>query len=346
MSENLYDILGISKNATQSDIKKAYRKLAIKHHPDKGGDEEMFKKISEAYTILSDPDKKNQYDTFGTYDSSASNMPDFKDIFENIFANGNPMNDIFGGMFASNFHNHSSGSKKGKDKSIELDVSLDEVFLGKTIRYRLLRKIWKKGDICRSCDGKGQTIQMIQLGPGIISQNVALCPVCEGNGYSYNDNFAKTEEEIIDIPIPKGIPSGNRLLIREKGDQYGDLSPGNVIVTIHHKPHPIFKNSKRNPIDIIFPYELNLDEILHGFQCSIPFFQNKNILVTSKGFTSIDKPLSFRIPRKGFFYKNVQGDLILSLSINIHKKSSSFQKPHSISETIKLEYLKQESFDL
>ena len=84
--ENLYDVLGVSKEASETDIKKAYRKLAIKHHPDKGGDEETFKKISEASGILSDKAKKRQYDMFGTYDSvPMDNMPNFNDIFEGIF---------------------------------------------------------------------------------------------------------------------------------------------------------------------------------------------------------------------------------------------------------------------
>ena len=131
--ENLYDVLGVSKEASETDIKKAYRKLAIKHHPDKGGDEETFKKISEAYGILSDKDKKRQYDMFGTYDSvPMDNMPNFNDIFEGIFGGrgSGSMEQMFGGMFGGM---GGRPQQKGKDKTITLRVSLDEVYQGKTI---------------------------------------------------------------------------------------------------------------------------------------------------------------------------------------------------------------------
>ena len=86
--ENLYDVLGVPKDVSETDLKKAYKKLAIKHHPDKGGNEETFKKISEAYSILSDSDKRKKYDMFGTYDENAMQMPDMNDIFQNIFGSG------------------------------------------------------------------------------------------------------------------------------------------------------------------------------------------------------------------------------------------------------------------
>lgn len=314
--DNLYEILGISKDASESEIKKAYRKLAIKHHPDKGGNEEVFKKISHAYGILSDNDKRKQYDMFGTYDDSMpTNMPNFNDIFENIFQGGG-MGDIFGGIFGS----QRQQVKKGKDKSITLKVSLEEVFLGKIIKYRLVRKIWREGDKCCECDGNGQKIQMVQLGPGMVTQSISQCSKCSGNGFKYDEKFAKTEEEIIDIPLPKGIPSGHRLAIRGKGDQYGSLPNGDIIVTIEHKPHSSFQSSKRNPIDIIYEHNLTLYEVINGFQFSFHYIDGKDIIVESKnGIRRIDRPLCYRIPKKGFLYKNVQGDIVIHFKIVIPK---------------------------
>lgn len=320
--DNLYEILGISKDSSATDIKKAYRKLAVKHHPDKGGDEEKFKKISHAYGILSDNDKRKQYDMFGTYDDSIpTNMPNFNDIFENIFQGGG-MGDMFGGMFGG----QRQQVKKGKDKPITLKVSLEEVFLGKIIKYRLVRKIWREGDKCRECDGNGQKIQMVQLGPGMVTQSISQCSKCSGNGFKYDEKFAKTEEEIIDIPLPKGIPSGHRLAIRGKGDQYGSLPNGDVIVTLEHKPHSSFQSSKRNPVDIIFEKSITLYEVINGFQFSFNYIDGKDIIVESKnGIRRIDKPLCYRIPKKGFSYKNVQGDIVIHFKITIPKSIEEIQ---------------------
>lgn len=323
MSSNLYETLGIEKDATDTDIKKAYRKLAIKHHPDKGGDEETFKKISHAYGILSNTEKRKQYDMFGTYDDSMpQNMPDFNDIFENIFQGGG-MGQVFGSMFGNPIEKKS----KGKDKTISLSVTLEEVFTGKTIKYRLLRKKYLNGDKCKECDGKGKQVQMIQLGPGIITQNITCCPICNGSGIEYNEKFSTVEEEIIDIPIPKGIPSGHRLAIRGKGDHYGNLPPGDIIVTIEHKPHSLFEISKRNVLDIIYRKNITLYELIYGFQFTFQLLDNQDISIKcDKGIHFIEKPLCYRIPKKGFFYKNITGDLLLHIHVYIPKSIEDIQK--------------------
>ena len=348
MDLNLYEILGVEKNSSETEIKKAYRKLAIKHHPDKGGDEETFKKISHAYGILSDPDKKKQYDMFGTYDDSLpQNMPNFNDIFENIFQGGN-MGQMFGGMFG----NPMESKKKGKDKNINLDVSLEEVYSGKTIKYRLLRKKYLDGDKCSTCDGKGKQIQMIQIGPGIITQNITTCPACNGNGTMYNEKFSTIDEEIIDIPIPKGIHNGSRLAIRGKADQYGTLPPGDIIVTIRHKPHSVFESSKRNPLDIVFRKNLTLYQLIHGFSFHFEHLDNSSIFIkSSKGIRFIEKPLCFRIEKKGFSYKNITGDLLLFFKISIPKSVDDIKEIpteeiiHS-TNTIYIENLPLDSIDI
>lgn len=323
MSFELYEILGIGKDASETDIKKAYRKLAIKHHPDKGGDEETFKKISHAYGILSDPEKRKQYDMFGTYDESMpQNMPNFNDIFENIFQGGG-MGQMFGGMFG----NPMEKKNKGKDKTITLSVSFEEVFLGKTIKYRLLRKKYLNGDDCKTCDGKGKQMQMVQLGPGIITQNITSCSVCNGNGKKYDEKFSTVEEEIIDIPIPKGIPNGHRLAIREKGDQYGSLPPGDIIVTIEYKPHSLFEISKRNVVDIIYRKNISLYELIYGFEFMFEYLGGDMISIkSSKGIRFVEKPLCFRIPNKGFSYKHIKGDLLIYLSVSIPKSIDDIKK--------------------
>lgn len=315
--ENLYQVLGVSKEATETEIKKAYRKLAIKHHPDKGGDEETFKKISEAYSVLSDKDKRKQYDMFGTYDSvSMDNMPNFNDIFEGIFGGrGGGMEQMFGGMFGG--MGGGRPQQRGKDKTITLRVSLEEVYQGKTIKYRLVRKKWTDGSKCSVCNGQGKKVQMIQLGPGMVSQNITQCSPCSGNGFIYEEKYATSENEIIDIPIPRGIPSGHRLAIRGKGDQYGNMPCGDIIVTIEHKPHSTLMTSKRNPCDIYMNHSISLSDAMYGFTFQFEYFNNEYITVESKGIKKVDGPLMFRIPNKGFHYKQFKGDLIVHFILSI-----------------------------
>jgi DnaJ-class molecular chaperone len=349
--ENLYDTLGVSKNASEAEIKKAYRKLAIKHHPDKGGDEETFKKISEAYSVLSDKDKKKQYDMFGTYDSvPMDNMPNFNDIFENMMGGMGGMEQMFGGIFGG-MGGSRQQQQKGKDKNITLSVSLDEVYEGKTIKYRLVRKNWNQGSKCSVCDGQGKKVQMVQLGPGMVSQSITNCSSCSGNGSFYEEKYATVENEIIDIPIPKGIPSGHRLAIRGKGDKYGNLPCGDIIVTIEHKPHSTLSTSKRNPCDIYYTHPISCYEAIYGFIFQIEYFNKKYITIESNGIHKINGPLLFRIPNMGFHYKHFKGDLILHFVLSIPENIEKVKKKVNFVEFPKtnvyqLEKLQQDKIEI
>lgn len=309
MKDNLYDVLNVSKNVSDKDLKKAYKKLAVKHHPDKGGNEEEFKKISEAYSILSDSEKRKKYDMFGTYEDSPNQMPDFQEMFSSMFQGG----EGFSGFFGARQQNL---QKKGKDKNINLSVTLEEVFNGKVIEYRLLRKIWKNGEMCKICKGKGQKVEMIQLGP-MITQNISHCNSCLGNGEIFDDKFASIKQEIQSIPIPKGIPNGFRLAIREKGDVYGNLPPGDVIVTINYKNHNNFTVSNFN---IIHDIHLNFQEFLFGFEKTIKFLDGKDLIIYSDKvlFPIINKVPEKILKNKGFSYRNNYGNLILRFHINFH----------------------------
>lgn len=313
MKDNLYEILGVSKDVNATDLKKAYKKLAIKHHPDKGGNEEEFKKISEAYSILSDEDKRKQYDMFGTYDDSNIQMPNVNEMFSELFGGSHPFSAFFGG----NPHQRNL-QKKGKNKNIELEVSLEEIFNGKTINYRLLKKIWSSCEKCKHCDGKGQKVEMRQMGP-MITQNIQQCHFCSGNGDIYNEKFANVKEQIIQIPIPKGIPNGHRLAIRGEGDLYGNLPPGDVIVTIKYKHH---KNFSISNFDIIYNIHLTFEEFLFGFEKSIKYLDGNEITFYSENilFPVINSNPQKIIKRKGLCYRNNIGNLILQFHLNFDNK--------------------------
>lgn len=344
MSEDLYSVLGVAKNATASQIKKAYKKLAMKHHPDKGGDEEMFKKISQAYSVLSDENKRKQYDTFGTVDEQEGmNMEHFQNIFENMFGGGG-FETMFGGspfgggMFQMG--GKQQESRKSPDKAITLHVSLDEVMSGKTIQYRILSKKYSTGTSCRICEGKGRIQQYMQIAPGMMTQSISTCGECQGSGKKYEDKYAIRKEEIVDIPIPKGIPSGQRLAIRGKGDEYPGLPRGDVIVTIQHKPHPTFQKSTRNPFDIVYTHNISLEDYLFGFSHSINFLDGKQYTFQYNENQKLGQPFQFRLKGKGFNYRNNSGDLILHFPLKypsdkvIQKLQTILDKPKRNTTTI------------
>jgi DnaJ family protein A protein 2 len=323
MSKDLYNTLNVSKDANATEIKKAYKKLAIKHHPDKGGDEEEFKKISEAYAVLSDEKKRKQYDTFGTYDDSSGAMPDMNDIFSSMFGGaGGGMASSFGEMFFGGMggaQREANKIKKSPQKEIKLSCSFEEAYNGSEISYRLHRKIWDKGVVCVNCNGKGQQIQMIQLGPGMISQSIRPCERCMGTGETFDERFAKTVTEVVKIPLPKGIPNGNRLALRNQGDKCGDWLPGDVIVAVTYKDHPDYKIYNHIPHHLERNIKIDLYEFLNGFQKDITHLDGKTYTIVSRGiFTrNIDKA-PFRVVKKmGFQYRKQHGDLILKFDISI-----------------------------
>lgn len=343
MSQDLYSVLGIDKSASTIEIKKAYKKLAMKHHPDKGGDEEMFKKISHAYSILSDETKRKQYDTFGTVDEQEGmNMQNFQDIFESMFGGSGGFETMFGGAnpFGGGMFHMSSNQqavKKSPDKSITLHVSLEEVFTGKTIQYRLLTKKYSSGLSCSRCKGTGRIQQCMQIGPGMMTQSISECDLCRGSGKQYEDKYAVRKEEIVDIPIPKGIPTGQRLAIRGKGDEYPGLARGDVIVTVQHKPHSTFKKSVQNPFDILYEHYISLEEYLFGFSNWITFLDGNKYSIHYGKEQKLEQPMLFRIKGKGFKYRNQCGDLICHLKLqyptekSLQKIKTVLQEPPTIS---------------
>lgn len=332
MVQNPYQVLEVDRDASDNDIKKAYKRMAMKHHPDKGGDEEKFKEISEAYSILSDKNKRDQFDRFGTVDASEMNMNHFQDIFSSMFGGMNE-HPIFGNIFPQ-----TSGTKS-KQKTITLHVTLEEVYQGKSIPYRLLKRKWKQGKTCSYCNGKGRSAETVRMGP-MLTQSIRECVHCKGTGQMYEENMASIVETIIDIPLPAGIPDGHRLAIRGEGDQYGSSLPGDVIVTIRHKPHVLYKVSPQNGMDLILPIKLSFDEFLFGFERRVKSLDDGWIHIQSRKelFSEIKEKPERIVRGKGLRYRGQVGNLILHFTIaipSIHERKTleQMQKRKSFTET-------------
>ena len=247
-----YDTLGVSSNASETQIKKAYHKLAKTHHPDKkNGDDTEFKKITKAYEVLADPEKRSNYDRFG--DSMEAGQHDF-------------FSDMFSGMsMGGGFHPQSRRKPKGSNITVKIKVTLEHVLSGAVKKLQLSRKVIdkdKKDEKCLSCNGSGAIQQTIRTGP--FTQCVRQpCGVCKGRGQV--SHFLDTKE-ILEVHITKGIPDGHKIVFPEKGDEGPGITPGDVVVVVLTKAHDRF--TRIGP-DLHYKKNVSLWEALTGIDFNL-----------------------------------------------------------------------------
>ncbi len=294
-NKDLYAILGISRNATQEEIKKAYRKRALEYHPDRNPDnpeaEEKFKEASEAYSILSDPQKRELYDRYG-YDALKNNggfggYTDFSSIFDDF---GDIFGDIFGDFFG---FGHSSrrrrrGPKKGEDLWIELNLEFEEAVLGVEKEVEIPRKEvcevcngsgvepGHKKDVCPTCKGRG-TIKVSQgffsitqtcptcNGYGEINRHP--CKKCNGKGYVYKNKKLK-------VKIPAGVDTGTKIRIEGEGEaSVTGGKRGDLYISINVSPHKFFR---REGDDIYIDVNISFSQAALGTIVSLPTVDGKS----------------------------------------------------------------------
>lgn len=302
-----YNILGIDKSSSEEDIKKQFKKLAKKYHPDRGGDSEKFKQINEAYNVLSDPEKRQKYDMFGNVEMGGVEMPDINDLFGNLF----------GMNFGSN--NQSSKKKKSPPKQYDLFVSLEEIYNGKTIPFNIKKKKFKSNNTsnkCILCKGTGNIIQQIQMG-FMITQNVSTCSKCFGNGYIFNDSDFLEIDTVIDVPLPRGLPEGNPILIRNKGDEYPGMEIGDIIFQLRYKKHSVFESLENCDLKCIV--KISLYEYFYGFDKIIEHLNGEKIAIHSSSNLSFNNSfnnLTKVLKDYGLKFQNHIGDLIIKFEID------------------------------
>jgi len=274
-----YKLLEVSKDASTAEIKKAYRKLAVKHHPDKGGDEATFKDITRAYEVLSDEDKRRQYDRHGEEGLEEGGGGDAGDIFAQMFGGGG------GGR---------GGGKKQRQKTknvvMPLKVTLEQLYNGATKKMAITRDVIdkKKGvRECRECDGRGVTVQVVRMGP-MIQQMQSQCGACGGQGKSFQ---TAKQREILEVGIQKGAPADHKVIFREMADEHPDADAGDVVFVLKEQEHAEFK---RKGADLFVERKISLVEALCGFQMELTHLDGRKLIIkTSPG--EIVKPMA-----KGF----------------------------------------------
>lgn len=357
MAKDYYNVLGVDKKASKDDIKKAFRKLAHKYHPDKGGtDETKFKEITEAYAILSDDKKRREYDTYGQAFAGgapgAGGSPfggfDFSQ-FQQGFGEGEfDFGDIFGDIFGARAARNRT--PRGRDISIDIEISFKDAVFG-TKRDVLIAKV----STCTLCNGNGAnpgtelencvtcngTGRIHETRNSILGQftSVRACTICDGTGKipkekcpSCKGHGTLRREEEIHVAIPAGIDNGEMIRMPGKGEAIKAGTAGDLYVKIHVKPHSTFRREGAN---LVMNLPVKLTDSLLGTKVNIETLDDKTLEVKIPPMKKAEELL--RIAGKGIPTDGGRGDLIIRLEVALpHKLSNRAKKAL---EDLKLEGL-------
>lgn len=348
-----YELLGVAKSASADEIKKAYRKLAVKYHPDKNPDdkhaEKKFKEISEAYEALSDPQKREMYDRFGkdgmqgfgAGGSSAhgfSSMEDALRTFMGAFGGGGGGEGMFESFFGFGGNGSQSGYRQGASKKVSLTISFDEAAKG-VEKEVLITKF----ENCSTCNGSGASSPkaikrcsqcggsgQVHQSRGFFSMS-ATCSACHGNGQVITDRCKKChgqgrikDKQKVVIKIPAGIDNGMTIKMAGHGDA-GEAGspPGDLYVEVHVESHDIFE---RHGDDILIDLPVSFHEAALGCKKEIPTPLSGNIRITIPEGMQTGKTL--RVRKEGFpnVHGQGKGDLLVHITVETPTHLSEKQK--------------------
>lgn len=337
--KDYYQILGVPKNASKEEVKKAFRKLASKYHPDKKtGDEAKFKEISEAYSILSDDKKRAEYDTYGrSYSAGGQNANwggfqagfggqgmefDLNDIFENF-------GDMFGGGFKQ-----SRRQSRGNDVSVDIELSFKEAVFGTARTLKLVKnnvcvtctgsgaKAGSEMTTCTTCNGNGKIRETRQSILGNFT-TVRECGICHGQGKVPKDKCAdchgtgvRRSEDMVNITVPGGIENGEMIRMTGRGEAIPGGTPGDLYIKIHVAAHTSIVRDGNNLVNRL---SVKLSDALLGASYTIETLDGP---VTIKIPEGVKHGEMLRIKGKGVPQSGSRGDFMVKVSIDIPQKLS------------------------
>lgn len=332
----LYDILGVSPTASEGELKTAYRKLAMKYHPDKNPDAgDKFKDISHAYEVLSNGDKRAAYDRYGEEGLRGDGGMAAEDLFAQFFGGG-----FFGGG-----QSRPRGPRRGEDVVYNLGVTLEDLYSGKMSRISLQRNILcgpcggkggKNVTKCTGCHGTGMKTTIRQMGP-MIQQMQSACNECGGEGsiikpgdrcQECKGKKVKKEAKILEIKVEPGSLHGQKIRFAGESDQAPNTVPGDVIVVLNEKEHSHFK---RKGADLYFNAKIDLVTALAGGSFSIKHLDGRNLQCTIQPGEVI-KPEEVRVidgegmPVKDKIY--MKGNLLVQFEVIFPK--ANWTSPETI----------------
>ncbi|XP_012262535.2 dnaJ homolog subfamily A member 2-like [Athalia rosae] len=299
MADNkLYEVLRVSRNAGDAEIKKSYRKLAKEFHPDKNPEAgDKFKEISFAYEVLSDPKKRQIYDKHGLKGVQEGGSDGFHadDIFSQLFGGGGG---LFGGLggFGGGGLGGRRRPRRGEDTVHPLKVTLEDMYNGKTAKLQLSKNVLcatcagvggAEGAVstCKHCRGYGYKVTYKQLAPGMTQQLQERCAQCQATGEIINEKDRcitcegkKTvnQTKILEVHVDKGMRDSQKILFRGEGDQVPDVQPGDVVIVLQQKPHATFERSGN---DLVMTKSIGLADALCGASFVVRHLDGRNLLI-------------------------------------------------------------------
>lgn len=340
-----YDLLGVSPSATPGEIKKAYRKMALKYHPDKNEGnpeaEEKFKQIASAYEILADEEKRKLYDKGGeeALKESGGGTHDAYDIFDMFFGGGG---------------RRSKKDNRTKDMVYPLKVSLEDLYNGKVSKLAVQKNVicdacngkgGKDGAVqqCVACEGQGAVMNIRRLGPGFVQQFSQRCDVCRGRGEIINDkdrckkcdaDKVVRERKVLEVHIDKGMRDGHKFNFRGESNQEPGREAGDVIIVLDEREHAFFT---RKGADLKISLEIDLCEALCGFKRVIQTLDKRELVISTHAGDVIKHQDVKVVLNEGMpHHKNPfdKGRLIITFKVRF--PSSGFLPEQKLKELAKL----------
>ena len=284
----------------------------MKHHPDKGGDEHLFKEINAAYEILSDSEKRAKYDKYGLEgleEGAGGASPD--DLFSMFFGGGG---------------RRATGPRRAEDVNHPLKVSLEDLYNGKTVKLAITRQVIVGGKEasreCTACDGQGVVLELRQIALGMVQQIQRKCSSCDGEGHIYQK---QRERKVLEVLVEKGMKNQQKITFRNMGDEKPNMEAGHINFIVQEKEHATFK---RKGADLLYQKTLSLKEAICGFEWPIKHLDGRTVIVKSKPGEIIQpeadhsRPFSKIIPNEGMpSHGNpfVKGDLYVLFTVDFPK---------------------------
>jgi len=341
MSKDYYKILGVQKNASKEDIKRAFRKLAHEHHPDKkSGNEEKFKEVNEAYSVLSDDSKRQQYDTYGSADPNMGGFGGGQGFggfdFSQFSGNGQgfefDLGDIFGDFFGGRTQ---SRTKKGRDISVDVEISFSEAIFGVERDIELTKKSncqsckgsgAKNGTSlksCPTCKGQGKIQETKRTILGSYS-STKQCPDCHGKGevphekcHDCHGHGIVERKQTITVKIPSGMNTGEMIRLTGAGEAVSGGVPGDLYIRVHIEEH---KHIKRDGYNLTMDIPIKLTEALLGTEKEIETLDGNLSLKIPSGVSHHE---ILRIKGKGVpIERSKRGDLLVRIKVIYPSKLS------------------------